>query len=176
MSLANKLWGAPRIHGELLKLGIDVAESTVSKYMVKQRKEPSQTWKTFLKNHVKDIVAVDFLVVPTIKFKLLFAFIVMAHDRRKVIHFNVTRHPTSKWTAQQIVEAFPWDTAPRYMIRDRDSIYGNAFKARVKNMGIEEVVTAYKSPLQNVYIERMIGSIRREENAWILLSFGTSGI
>src|SRR5882762_1920460 len=122
MSTANPLWGAPRIHGELLKLGIQISQATVAKYMVRQRKPPSQTWRTFLENHVQQLVAIDFLVVPTVSFRLLFVFVVLAHHRRHAIHFNVTAHPTAEWTGRQIAEAFPWDSAPRYLLHDRDCI------------------------------------------------------
>ncbi len=162
MSLANRLWGAPRIHGELLKLGIPVSQPTVAKYMVRHRKPPSQTWRTFLANHVHDVVSVDFLTVPTATFRVFFVFIVLAHRRRHVMHFNVTEHPTAVWTAQQIVAAFPRDTAPRYLLRDRDRIYGNYFTRRVDGLSIDEVLIAPRSPWQNPYVERVIGSIRRE--------------
>jgi len=162
MSIANPLWGAPRIHGELLKLGIQISQATVAKYMVRQRKPPSQTWRTFLENHVKQLVAIDFLVVPTVSFRLLFVFVVLGHHRRHAIHFNVTAHPTAEWTAQQIAEAFPWDSAPRYLLHDRDCIYGTAFCQRVGEMGIGEVLSAPRSPWQNPYAERFIGSLRRE--------------
>jgi len=162
MSLANPLWGAPRIHGELLKLGIDVSQGTVAKYMARQRKPPSQTSRAFLRNHVEQLVSMDFFVVPTASFRVLFVFVILAHHRRRVIHFNVTAHPTSEWAAQQIVEAFPWDTAPRYLLRDRDSIYAGPFRQRVRGMGVREVLTAPQSPWQNPYAERLIGSIRRE--------------
>ncbi len=162
MSLANPLWGAPRIHGELLKLGIPISQPTVAKYMVRHRKPPSQTWRTFLANHMHDVVSVDFFTVPTATFRVLFVFIVFAHQRRRVLHFNVTEHPTAGWTAQQIIEAFPWDTAPRYVLRDRDRIYGNDFKRRLGGMSIRDVPTAPRSPWQNPYAERVIGSIRRD--------------
>ena len=162
MSLANPLWGAPRIHGELLKLGIPISQSTVAKYMVRHHKPPSQTWRTFLANHVHDLVSIDFFTVPTATFRVLFVFIVLAHRRRHIIHFNVTEHPTAAWTAQQLVEAFPWDTAPRYLLRDRDRIYGDYFTRRVEGMSIDEVLAAPRSPWQNPYVERVIGSIRRE--------------
>jgi putative transposase len=159
---SNPLWGSPRIMGELRKLGINVAKSTVERYRPKRRKPSSPTWKAFLNNHVKDIVACDFFTVPTASCKILFVFILLAHERRRIVHFNVTEHPTAQWTAQQIVEALPWDTAPRYLLRDRDSIYGAAFQSRVKNLGIEEVKIAPRSPWQNPYAERVIGSIRRD--------------
>ena len=162
MSIANPLWGAPRIRSELRLLGIDLAQRTVAKYMVRDRKPPSQTWRTFLKNHVGDIAAIDFFTVPTVSFRVLFCFIVLRHERRRVVHFNVTAHPTAPWTAQQIVEAFPFDEAPRYLLRDRDSIYGQVFQQRVRSMGIEQVLIAPRSPWQNPYAERIIGSIRRE--------------
>ncbi len=162
MSLANPLWGAPRNHGELLKLGLNVSQATVAKYRVRQRKPPSQTWRSFLNNHVGDLVAVDFFTVPAISFRVLFVFVVLAHHRRRHIHFNVTAHPSAEWATQQIVQAFPWDTAPRYLIRDRDSVYGEDFRQRVQAMGIHEVLTAPRSPWQNAYAERLVGSIRRE--------------
>ncbi|MCZ6677087.1 MAG: integrase core domain-containing protein [Candidatus Poribacteria bacterium] len=162
MADANPLWGAPRIHGELLKLGIELSERTVSGLLHRHRpKPPSQTWRTFIKNHMPEMAAVDFLVVPTIRFRMLFVLIVLSHARRQVVHFNVTAHPTSQWTAQQIVEAFPWDSSPRYLLRDRDGIYGEWFQRRVQSMGIEEVLTAYRGPWQNAYIDRLNGSIRR---------------
>ena len=162
MSRANPLWGAPRIHGELLKLGIEVSQATVSKYMVRHMKPPSQSWRTFLKNHAKDIVSVDFFTVPTATFRVLFVFLVLNNDRRQIIHFNVTESPTAAWTGQQIVNAFPWDTTPRYLLRDRDGKFGEAFIHRVESMGIEQVPTAARSPWQNPFVERVIGSIRRE--------------
>ena len=156
MSLANPLWGAPRIHGELLKLGIELSQATVAKYLERPRKPPSETWHTFLDSHLKQFVSTDFFVVPTVSFRVLFVFIVLAHHRRRVIHFNVTAHPTSEWTAQQIAEAFPWDTAPRYLLHDRDSIYGDVFRQRVRGMAIREVLTAPRSPWQSPYVERLI--------------------
>ncbi len=162
LSKANPLWGSPRIVGELRKLGIDVAKSTVEKYRERPRKPSSPTWKAFLENHVTELVAMDFFVVPTVDFKVLFVLVILAHDRRRVVHFNVTEHPTEQWTAQQIVEAFPWDEAPRYLLRDRDSIYGVSFQRRVSGLGIEEVRTAPRSPWQNPFVERFIGSIRRD--------------
>ena len=143
-------------------LGIGVSESTVAKYMIRHRKPPSQTWRTFLDNHVSELVSVDFFTVPTATFRVLYVFVVLCHERREIVHFNATYHPTAEWTAQQIVEAFPFDSAPRYLIRDRDSIYGTRFRNRVRSLGIEEVLTAPRSPWQNPYVERIIGSIRRE--------------
>jgi putative transposase len=162
MVTANPLWGAPRIHAELLKLGIDVAERTVSRLMPKHRPQPSQTWRTFLANHVRDLVSLDFFTVPTAGFRVLFVLVVLAHHRRRVVHFNVTEHPTARWAAQQIVDAFPDDSAPAYLLRDRDAVYGDAFRRRVKGMRIREVLTAPHSPWQNPFAERLIGSIRRE--------------
>ena len=162
LSRENPLWGAPRIHGELLKLGIDVGETSVGKYMVRQRKPPSQTWRTFLENHVKTMVSIDFFTVPTIRFQVLYVFLVLAHDRRRIVHFNVTAHPTAEWTAQQLREAFPFDQIPRYLLRDRDGIFGRAFRKDVKAMGIEEVLSAPRSPWQRAFVERLIGTIRRE--------------
>jgi hypothetical protein len=130
--------------------------------MTRRKKPPSQTWRTFLNNHVKDLVSVDFFIVPTVRFVVLFVFVVLRHDRRRVLHFNVTEHPTARWAAQQVVEAFPWDEAPRYLLRDRDGVYGCEFRGRVANMGIEEVLTAPRSPWQSPYVERLIGSIRRD--------------
>ena len=162
MNEANPTWGAPRIHGELLKLGIKISEATVSRYIRRKIKPPSQTWRAFLDNHVGQLVSVDFFVVPTVWFQILFGFIVLKHDRRQVVHFNVTAHPTAAWTAQQIVEAFPFDTAPRFLLRDRDGVYGNLFRDQIAVMNIEEVLSAPRSPWQNAYAERLIGSIRRD--------------
>ena len=162
MSRDNPLWGAPRIHGELLKLGIDIGETSVSKYMIKRPKEPSQKWRTFLDNHVKSLVSVDFFTVPTIRFQVLYVFLVLAHERRRIVHFAVTAHPTTEWTAQQMREAFPWDTAPNYLLRDRDRIFGREFVDQLKAMGITQVLSAPRSPWQNAYAERVIGTIRRE--------------
>jgi len=162
MSTANPSWGSPRIVGELRKLGIDVAKSTVDKYRVRPRRPPSPTWRAFLANHVKDLVSVDFFVVPTVRFTILYVFVILAHHRRRIVHFNVTEHPTAAWTAQQIVEAFPWEEAPRYLLRDRDGVYGDEFVRRMKGMGIREVRIAARSPWQTPYVERVIGSIRRE--------------
>ncbi len=162
MSRMNVLWGAPRIHSELLKLGVTVSQATVAKYMVRHRKPPSQTWRTFLTNHVSQLASVDFFTVHTIWFEIVFVFIVLSHDRRRILHFNVTTHPTAEWTAQQIVEAFPFDSAPKYLLRDRDRIYGHEFGKQVEVMGIQEVLGAPRSPWQHAYVERVIGSIRRE--------------
>ena len=159
---ANPTWGSPRILGELRKLGIEVAKSTVEKYRVRPRKPPSPTWKAFLTNHVHNLVALDFFTVPTVTFRVLFVLVILAHERRRVVHVNVTAHPTAQWTAPQVVEAFPWDETPRDLLRDRDRIYGTTFRQRVKHMGINEVVITLKSPWQNPYVERLIGSIRRE--------------
>lgn len=162
MSLANPRWGAPRIHGELLKLGIDIGETTVAKYMARPRRPSSQSWKTFLKNHISDLVSTDFFVVPTAAFRLLFVFLVLSHERRRVVHFAVTAHPTTEWTAQQLVSAFPWNTSSRYLLRDRDGSYGEPFSQTAKALEIQQVLTAPQSPWQNAYVERLIGSIRRD--------------
>ena len=162
ISKENPTWGAPRIQSELALLGHAVAESTVSKYMIRQRKPPSQTWRTFLDNHMDCLASVDSFTVPTATFRVLYCFVVLCHERRRIVHVNVTANPTERWTAQQIVEAFPYETAPRYMIRDRASTYGEWFRQRVKNMGIGEVVIAPRSPWQSPFVERVIGSIRRE--------------
>jgi transposase InsO family protein len=162
MSTENVLWGAPRIHGELLKLGFSVAQSTVAKYMVKRRGPPSQGWRTFLRNHAPDIAAMDLFVVPSIGFKLLYGFVIVRIDRRDLVWINVTTNPTAEWIARQISEAFPWDGAPRYMIRDRDRIYGAVVTRRLPAMGIRDKPIAPASPWQNGLAERLIGSIRRE--------------
>jgi putative transposase len=162
MSRENPLWGAPRIHGELLKLGIDIGETSVGKYIVRKRKPPSQTWRTFLENHVQTMVSIDFLTVPTIRFQVLYVFLVLAHDRRRIVHFNVTAHPTAEWTGQQLREAFPFEQVPRYLLRDRDRIFGGEFRKDVEAMGIKEVLSAPHSPWQRAYVERVIGTIRRE--------------
>ena len=157
MAEANR-WGAPRIHGELLKLGIEISERSVSRFMPpKPRKPPSQTWRTFLDNHVGTLTSIDFFTVPTATFRILYVFFVLAHDRRRVLHFNVTEHPGAAWTAQQIVEAFPEDTAPKHMLRDRDGIYGHEFRRRVEGIGIDELLTAPQSPWQNPYAEHLVG-------------------
>src|ERR1700716_2157660 len=162
MSRENLLWGAPRIHGELLKLGFNVAQSSVAKYMVKRRGPPSQGWRTFLRNHAPDIAAMDLFVVPTIGFDLLYAFVVVRHGRRDLVWINVTANPTAEWIARQITEAFPRDEAPHYLIRDRDRIYSSVVRRRLRAMGIRDKPTAPASPWQNGFAERLIGSIRRE--------------
>src|SRR5579883_269102 len=162
MSLANPGWGAPRIHGELLKLGIDIGETTVAKYLVRPKRPPSQSWKTFLINHAQQLASIDFFVVPTVTFRLFFVFLVLSHDRRRVLHFGVTAHPTPEWTAQQLRHAFPWDTAPRFLLRDRDACYGVEVRETIEALNIQQVLSAPRSPWQNAYVERLIGSIRRE--------------
>ena len=159
---ANVLWGAPRVHGELLKLGINISERTVSRWMPRRRKPPSQTWRTFLDNHIGELVSIDFFPVPTATFRVLFVLVVLAHDRRRIVHFNVTEHPTAEWTSQQMMEAFGDGKAPRFMIHDRDAVYGLTFRERVKALGIEEVVIVPHSPWQTPYVERVIGTLRRE--------------
>jgi transposase InsO family protein len=160
-SVENPLWGAPRIHGELLKLGFEVAQSSVAKYMVK-RGPPSQGWRTFLRNHAPDIAAMDLFVVPTIGFDLLYGLVIVGLDRRDLVWTNVTANPTAEWVARQVTEAFPWDEAPRYLIHDRDRIYGSVVTRRLRAMGIRDKPTAPASPWQNGVAERLIGSIRRE--------------
>ena len=162
MAAANPLWGAPRIHGELLKLGLEVAERTVSRLLPRRHTPRSQTWRTFLANHVRDLVSLDFFTVPTASLRMLFVLVVLAHQRRRVVHFNITEHPTARWTAQQIVETLPNDTAPSYLLRDRDRVYGEPFRHRVKGSGITEVLTASRSPWQNPFAEPLIGSMRHE--------------
>ncbi len=162
MSIENPLWGAPRIHGELLKLGFEVAQSSAAKYIVKRRVPPSQGWRTFLRNHAPDIAAMDLFVVPTIGFDLLYALVIVRLDRRDLVWINVTTNPTAEWVARQITEAFPWDMAPGYMIRDRDRIYGTVVTRRLRAMGIRDKPIAPASPWQNGFAERLIGSIRRE--------------
>jgi hypothetical protein len=161
LSRENPLWGAPHIHGELLKLGIDIGETSVSKYMVRRRRPPSQTWRMFLDNHLKTMVSVDFFTVPTIRFQILCVFLVLAHERRRILHFAVTAHPTAEWTVQQMREAFPWDTAPRHLLRNRDRIFGPEFLKQVKAMVIKQVLSAPRSPWQRAYVGRVIGTIRR---------------
>jgi transposase InsO family protein len=162
MNLANPLWGAPRIHGELLKLGIEVAQSTVAKYMARRGGGSSQTWKTFLRNHAAGIAAMDFLIVPTVGFKLLFVLVILRHQRRRLMSLSVTGNPTAEWIALQITDAFPWNDAPDHLIRDRDGSYGHAVTRRLAAMGIRDHPTAPRSPWQNGHAERLIGSIRRE--------------
>ncbi len=158
----NPLWGAPRIHGELLKLGFEISQATVSKYMPRRPKDSDQRWKTFLRNHLDCTTSIDFLVVPTVSFKLLFVLIVLSHERRQLVHFGVTANPTAEWTARQMTEAFPWETAPRFVIRDRHPTYGRAFREHVAAMAITDVPTAPRSPWQIGDVERVIGSVRRE--------------
>jgi len=155
-------WGAPRIRNELAKLGIKVAVSTVARYMVKQRRPSSPSWRAFLDNHVKDLVAIDFFTVPTATFGALFGFLVVAHYRRRVLHFNVTANPSAEWTARRLVQAFPEERTPRFLVRDRDGIYGDRVRRTLDVLGIEEVVAAARSPWQNSFAERLIGSLRRE--------------
>ena len=162
MSIENPLWGAPRIHGELLKLGFEIAQSSVAKYMVKRGGPPSQGWRTFLHNHAPGIAAMDLFVVPTLGFDLLYAFVIIRLNRRDLVWINVTTSPTAEWIARQLTEAFPWDEAPRYLIRDRDRIYGSIVTCRMRTMGIRDKPTALASPWQNGFAERLIGSIRRE--------------
>jgi hypothetical protein len=157
MNEENTTWGAPRIQAELALLGHNVSQATVAKYMKRRRGPPSQGWKTFLKNHMPETAAIDFFVVPTVTFRLLYGFIVLRHERREIVHCAVTANPSAEWTARQLTEAFPWDEAPRYLLRDREGIYGQQFLARVKAMEIEEVVSAPRSPWQNPYVERVIG-------------------
>ena len=162
MATANPLWGAPRIHGELRTLGVDVSERTVSRLLGRCPRPSSQTWKTVLTNHLASAASMDFFTVPTLTGRVLFVLIVLAHHRRRIVHLNITDHPTAAWSAQQVVEALPEDTAPRWMHRDRDRIYGDVFQRRLASMGIAEVVSAPASPWQNPYAERLIGSVRRE--------------
>jgi putative transposase len=162
MIAANPLWGAPRIHGELGKLGFDVSERTVSRLLRRQPRPPSQTWRTFLTNHLMSLVSLDFFTVPTLTGRVLFVLVLLSHHRRRIVHLGITEHPTAAWTAQQIIEAFPEDTSPRWILRDRDAIYGDVFRRRIATMGIREVMSAPSSPWQNPYVERLIGSIRRE--------------
>jgi len=142
MNAGNPLWGAPRIHGELTKLGIEISQATVAKYMLRRRGTPSQTWRSFLRNHAQGIAAIDMFIVPSATFRLLFVTIILAHDRRQIVCAAVTDHPTAVWLSRQVTEAFPWDTAPRYLLRDRDRSYGSEFRSRVEAMGIKEVITA----------------------------------
>jgi transposase InsO family protein len=162
MSIANPLWGAPRIHVELLKLGVDIGQTSVAKYMARRRAPPSQGWKTFLRNHADGIAAMDLFVVPTISFRLLYGLLIVGHGRRQVLWFGVTSHPTAEWIANQVTQAFGWEQIPRYLIRDRDGAYGEIFMRRLRSIGIRDRPTAARSPWQNPYAERLIGSIRRE--------------
>jgi transposase InsO family protein len=162
MSLANPLWGAPRIHGELLKLGIDVGQTTVAKYMARRRRPPSQGWKTFLHNHADGIASMDLFLVPTISFRLLYGLLIMQHGRRELLWVSATAHPTAEWISCQLTEAYGWKRAPRYIIRDRDRVYGHAVLSRLRAMGIRDRPIAARSPWQNGCAERLIGSIRRD--------------
>ena len=162
VSIANPLWGAPRIHGELLKLGIDVGQTSVAKYMARRRRPPSQGWRTFLLNHADGIAAIDLFVVPTLSFRLLYGVLVLRHDRRRILWIGVTAHPSAEWIARQVTEAVAWADAPQYLIRDRDRVYGEVFTRRLRAMGIRDRPTAARSPWQNGHAERLIGSIRRE--------------
>ena len=162
MSRANPLWGAPRIYGELLKLGIDIGQTSVAKYMIKHRRPPSQGWKTFLRNHAHGIASIDLFVVPTATFRMLYGLLILGHGRRRIMGLDVTAHPTAEWVAQRVTEACGWDLAPDYLIRDNDGIFGAIFKRRIRAMGIRDRPTAPRFPWQNGYAERLIGSIRRE--------------
>jgi transposase InsO family protein len=162
MSIANPLWGAPRIHGELLKLGIEIGQTSVAKYMAGWRGRPSQGCKTFFRNHADGIVAMDLFVVPTISFRLLYGLLIIGHSRRQILWFGVTAHPTAEWLANQLTEACGWEQIPRYLIRDRDQAYGESFVRRVRSIGIRDRPASFPSPWQNGYAERLIGSIRRE--------------
>jgi len=162
MSIANPLWGAPRIHGELLKLGIDVGQTTVAKYMERRRHPPSQGWRTFLHNHADGIASIDLFVVPTVSFRLLYGLLILRHGRRQILWLGVTAHPTAEWIARQLTEACGWTAAPQYIVRDRDAVYGDIFLRRLRAMGIRDRPTAPRSPWQNGYAERLVGSIRRD--------------
>jgi transposase InsO family protein len=162
MSIANPLWGAPRIHGELLKLGIEVGQTSVAKYMPRRRRPPSQGWKTFLLNHADGITAMDLFVVPTVSFRLLYGLLIMGHGRRRILWLGVTAHPTAEWLANQLTQACGWDSVPTYLLRDRDACYGHVFTRRLRSLGIRDRPTSPRSPWQNGYVERLIGSIRRE--------------
>src|SRR6266516_459298 len=161
MSRANPLWGAPRIHGELLKLGLTVSQATVSKFMVRPRRPPSQAWRAFLMNHARDLIALDFFTVPTATFRVLFVLVVLSHGRRRLVHFNVTEHPTAEWTARQLIEACGLEESPRHLLRDRDQVYGERFSRQARMLNVREAVIAPRSPWQNACAERVIGSIRR---------------
>src|SRR5213592_972349 len=162
MSRANPLWGAPSIHGELLKLGLTISQATVSKYMIRPRRPPSQAWRTFLKSHAADLIALDFFTVPTATFRVLFVLVMLTHSRRRLVHLNVAEHPTAEWTARQLLEACALEEGHRYLIRDRDQVYGERFSRQAKTLDIRETVIAPRSAWQNAYAERVIGSIRRE--------------
>jgi transposase InsO family protein len=162
MSIANPLWGAPRIHGEFLKLGIDVGQTTVAKYMAKHRRPPSQGWRTFLRNHADGIASMDLFVVPTVSFRLLYGLLILQHGRRQIMWLGATTHPTAEWITRQLMEAYGWKAAPQYVLRDRDAVYGDIFIRRLRAMGMRDRPTAARSPWQNGYAERLIGSIRRE--------------
>jgi len=162
MHRANPTWGAPRIHGELVKLGFRLAQSTLSKYVPRHWKPSSQGWRTFLRNHLREAIAIDFAVVSTVRFGLLYVFVVLGLERRRLLHVHVTAHPTAAWTAQQMIEALPEETGVRYVIRDRDAIYGTEFQRRVAGMGLTEVLIAPRSPWQNAYAERFVGSLHRK--------------
>ena len=174
MASDNPTWGAPRIHGELLKLGFDVSERTVSRYLERIRPEPlrtgSQTWSTFLRNQAKGIVAVDLFTLPTVRFQVPYVFVVLALERRRLVFANVTTNPTAFWLGQQTINAFPWDTAPRFMIRDRDRAYGNEFSRRVRSLGIRSIKTAVRAPRMNCYVEHFIGTVRRELFDHVIMS------
>ncbi len=159
---SNPFCGAPRIHGELLKLGFSVSEATVSKYMIRHSRPPSQSWRTFLHNHAKESISLDFFVVPTATFKVLFVLLILSNDRRNILHFNVTRHPTAKWTARQLLESCGFKETPKYLLRDRDAIYGETFSHQANVLNIQEKVTAPRSPWQNAFVKRVVGSVRRE--------------
>ena len=162
MSLANPLWGAPRIHGELLKLGIDIGQTSVAKYMARHRRPPSQGWKTFIRNHADGIASMDLFVVPTLSFRLLYGLLILCHGRRQILWLGVTAQPSAEWIARQLTEACGWEQTPKYIVRDRDSAYGEIFTRRLRAMGIRDRPTAPKSPWQNGHTERLIGSLRRE--------------
>src|SRR5260370_9645804 len=162
MSIANPLWGAPRIHGDLLKLGVDIGQTSVARYRVRRRDPPPQGWRTFLRTHAEGIAEMDMFVVPTISFRPLYGLLIMGHGRRHILWFGVTAHPTAEWIANQVTEACGWEQAPRYLIRDRDGAYGEVFTRRLRSIGIRDRPTTPHSPWQNAYAERLIGSIRME--------------
>jgi len=163
ISRANPLWGAPRIHGELLKLGITLVQRTVAKYMVARPHRPStHTGKTFLRNHLGSMVSVDFFTVPTLGFQVLYVFLVLAHQRRNLLHFNIVEDPSAAWSAQQLREAFPFASLPKYLLRDRDGVYGLQFQRCAQALGLEPLRIAPRAPWQSPYVERLIGSVRRE--------------